>query len=199
MNLVSLRYRSRKAFLRAAKTTTRLLHRTRARLPRGRTVILDILFPGLAAPVLVQAVVAAAGTSTAVIFRPLPSEQKTWIYLREIAAGRSGPRRSHTRYPADLAYECRSEAGHRFRGRLRDLSVGGLAAGSTLCPARSSFLRVTIGPLANGTLHLVYGRVVWARAGEFGVGFTASAGARLRLSLRRGSETGSLRLLRSSV
>jgi hypothetical protein len=195
MDLVPLRYGTRKEFLRATKTTTRILHRTRARLGPGEQVVLDIRFPGLSVPVLVRAVVAAAGTGTAVIFRPLECDLETWDHLRDVAAGRSTITRHHVRYPADVAIECRSHDGRRIRARARDLSIRGLAVDSHLAPEPGSRLRVAIGPLSDGSLHLAYGQVAWVRRASFGVRFQGPTSPALRVALRRASETGHLELV----
>ncbi|MBT8494435.1 MAG: PilZ domain-containing protein [Deltaproteobacteria bacterium] len=195
MDLVPLRFATGKDFLRANKTTTRILHRTRASFPRGEEVVLDIAFPGLDVPILVRAVVAAAGTSTAVIFRPLECEKDTWRHLRRVAAGTGSMSRSHVRYPAEVAVDCRSRDGRRIRARCRDLSVGGVSVDSSACPDVGTRIRVAIGPLADGSVFLAYGLVAWVGDSSFGVRFLGPTSAALRVALRRASETGRLGVL----
>jgi Tfp pilus assembly protein PilZ len=172
---------------------------TKARYPRGETIILEIGFPGLPNRILARAVALApprAGQPPA--FRFVKGEELKRDFLIAVAAGRASAswKRRHRRFPLRLPAKFVIEAdGLPVRGdaETEDMGTGGLSLRTARTLPDGARVTIVLDP-CDGSPELQFsGKVVWNRqaARDTGVGVafdkvSGGAGAmkRLRLLIR---------------
>jgi Tfp pilus assembly protein PilZ len=184
--------------------------RTRAELPEGENVLMEISFPGLPNRALLRGRVLEAGDGKGAWLAFDPADASTRAFLLRLARGEievtEKIERSYDRFPAEVPVDCRVDTdptnGEHVVSRTLDLGAGGVFVRSDVSPPIGTRVQLVIGPLGDdpSETFTVEGEVARVHgtddAAGFAVRFDNKTGdtSRLRNLLRRASESGRVRL-----